>query len=92
MEQIINHHQNPATMSYKVSVTCLKFSVIIIFLLIWLPARSQAKKQPVPVWPEMDAFLQQNQKALGNNLVALTWKDGKIVYQKNFEKETGDFN
>jgi len=79
-------------MSYKVSLPCLKCSLILLILLIWLPGISQPKKQPVPVWPEMDAFLQQNQKALGNNLVALTWKDGKIVYQKNFEKEAGDFN
>jgi len=79
-------------MSYKVSATCLKFSTLVMGLLIWLAGLSQAKKVPPPVWPEMDAFLLLNQKTLGNNLVAMTWKEGKIVYQKNFEKEAGDFN
>lgn len=36
---------------------------------------------------EVDKLLAANQKVLGNNLVALIYKDGKIVYQK----EMGDF-
>lgn len=36
----------------------------------------------------LDQYLQKNQKQLGNNLVALVWKDGKILYQK----ELGEFN
>jgi CubicO group peptidase (beta-lactamase class C family) len=41
---------------------------------------------------ETDQLLKQNQKALGTNFVALVWKDGKLIYQKQFEKEIGDFN
>lgn len=36
----------------------------------------------------LDQYLQKNQKQLGNNVVALVWKDGKLVYQK----ELGEFN
>lgn len=73
-------------MSYKVSPICLQCSLILGFLLFWLPVFSQAD------FREIDQLLKQNQKALGNNFGAQIWKDGKLVYQKQFEKETGDFN
>jgi CubicO group peptidase (beta-lactamase class C family) len=56
------------------------------FLLIWRSLQCQ------PNFSETDQLLKQNQKLLGTNFVALVWKDGKIVYQKQFEKESGDFN
>jgi hypothetical protein len=37
---------------------------------------------------ELDQLLLKNQKMLGGNVVALVWKDGKMVYQK----EMGEFN
>lgn len=36
----------------------------------------------------VDLLLKNNQKALGENIVALVWKDGKIIYKK----EVGEFN
>jgi CubicO group peptidase (beta-lactamase class C family) len=72
-------------MSYRLRSTCLKFSLISGYLLLWLMGKSQAD------FSQADQLLKQNQKALGNNLVALVWKDGKMVYQKQLEKEIGDF-
>ena len=40
----------------------------------------------------MDAFLTSNQKLFGNNIIAVAYKNGKVVYKKELEKETGDFN
>lgn len=73
-------------MSYKVKTTCLHFSSFVLFLLLWLPVFSQKKPaapEPSPYnFEAVDQLLRQNQKVLGNNFVALVWKDGKIVYQK----------
>jgi CubicO group peptidase (beta-lactamase class C family) len=63
-------------MSYKVTATCLQFSLIIMHLLFCRPAFAQSDFSAV------DQLFKQNQKALGNNFVALVWKDGKILYQK----------
>jgi len=43
-------------------------------------------------FPEIDAFLSANQKLLGTDVIALAYKDGKIVYKKELEKQVGDFN
>jgi CubicO group peptidase (beta-lactamase class C family) len=73
-------------MSYKVKTTCLHFSSFLILLLFCRPAFSQ--KKPVVADPSpynfeaVDRLLKQNQKVLGNNFVALVWKDGKMVYIK----------
>jgi CubicO group peptidase (beta-lactamase class C family) len=69
-------------MSYKVSLTCLQFSFILTFLLFCRPVSAQTDFSAV------DQLLKQNQKDLGNNFVALVWKDGKIIYQK---QGTADF-
>ncbi|MDP4129510.1 MAG: serine hydrolase domain-containing protein [Bacteroidota bacterium] len=61
-------------------------------LLLCLTASSQSSKTLPSTSPSTDAFLLANQKALGNNLVALAYKNGKIVYRKELEKEIGDFN
>lgn len=70
-------------MSYKNPSTCLYFSLLAGFLLFLQPVIAQYNFSGV------DEMLQKNQKVLGKQLVALVWKDGKIVYKK----ETGeDFN
>lgn len=76
MGQNLIQKLNPATMSYKVSLTCLQFSFILTCLLFCRAASAQADFSAV------DQLLKQNQKELGNNFVALVWKDGKIIYQK----------
>jgi len=86
MAQILIRSGNPETMSYKVNATRRKFSVVAITMLLWQGLFSQMS------FSGTDQILKQNQKALGTNFVALVWKDGKLVYQKQFEKEPGDFN
>jgi CubicO group peptidase (beta-lactamase class C family) len=63
-------------MSYKIKTACLQFSLISLSLLFCLSVFSQSDFSAV------DQLFKQNQKALGNNFVALVWKDGKILYQK----------
>ena len=76
-------------MSYKVKTTCLHFSSFLFLLLLWRPVFSQSKPKPGVPEPSpyhfeaLDQLLKQNQKALGNNFVALIWKDGKLVYEKH---------
>jgi len=73
-------------MSYKVKTTCLQFSSFVFLLLFWHSAFSQKKAavaDPSPYnFEAVDRLLKQNQKVLGNNFVALVWKDGKMVYLK----------
>lgn len=76
MRQNLIQKPNPATMSYKVKAACLQFSLICLYLLFCRPAFSQADFSAV------DQLFKQNQKTLGPNFVALVWKDGKILYQK----------
>jgi CubicO group peptidase (beta-lactamase class C family) len=92
MIQKANHFQFPENLSYKLNFTCRAFSVFCLSLLIWLSPMAQSSK-PVPsTSPEMDAFLTSNQKLLGTDFVVCAYKDGKIVYKKEVEKEVGDFN
>ena len=86
MKQILIQLRNTVTMSYKVRPVCLEFRLLLGFMLLWLAGFSQ------PGFEGADSLFKQQQKALGNNLVALVWKDGKMVYQKQLEKEIGDFN
>jgi CubicO group peptidase (beta-lactamase class C family) len=81
-----NQKRISVMMSYPLKATCLKFRLVLCYLLIWLMGSSQ------PNFSDADQLLTQNQKSLGNNLVALVWKDGKMVYQKQLEKEIGDFS
>ena len=92
MIQKVNQFQIPENLSYKAKQSCRVFSSLGIFLLIWLNCFSQSPKDKPSSSPEMDAFLITNQKLLGTNLVALAFKDGKVVYKKELEKEIGDFN
>jgi CubicO group peptidase (beta-lactamase class C family) len=86
MRQILIQCKIPVTMSYKIRPACLEFRLLFGFMLFWLAGFGQAG------FSEADGLLKQEQKALGNNLVALVWKDGKMLYQKQLEKELGDFN
>ena len=70
-------------MSYKLKLICLNFSVLVSFLLILQPAFSQYN------FAAVDDFLQKNQKVLGKEVIALVWKDGKVVYRKETSE---DFN
>jgi CubicO group peptidase (beta-lactamase class C family) len=63
-------------MSYKFDFICVKVIGIAGLLLFFQPVFSQYDFSGV------DQLLQRNQKSLGNNVVALVYKDGKVVYQK----------
>ena len=69
-------------MSQKIKLNCLKFRLVLSFMLLCLIGKAQYN------FTELDKLLTSNQKVLGDNLVALVYKDGKIVYQK----EMGKFN
>ena len=69
-------------MSYKSLATCIKVTSILALLLFLQPAFGQYN------WNELDKALVAEQKLLGNNLVALIWKDDSLVYKK----ELGGFN
>jgi CubicO group peptidase (beta-lactamase class C family) len=71
-------------MSYKVNLACLRFSLPVVSLLFCLISVGQ-KKEAVVVdhrFDPVDQLFKQNQKTLGNDFVALVWKDDKIVYEK----------
>src|SRR5277367_6195983 len=84
--QTINQKNNLVRMSHKIKSICLLCSLLISFLLFWLPVSAQSDFSAV------EQLIKQNQKALGNNIAAAVWKDGKIIFQKQVEKEQGDFN
>jgi len=69
-------------MSYKSLETCLKAIFIASFLLFLQPARAQYN------WSELNQELQDKQKLLGENVVAMIWKGDSLIYKK----EMGDFN
>lgn len=70
-------------MSLKTNPICLICSLFCAFLLFFQFSFAQSD------FGEVDALLQKNQKMLGNAVVALVYKDGKIIHQK----ELGvDFN
>jgi CubicO group peptidase (beta-lactamase class C family) len=78
-------------MSYKIKSACLKFSTIAVFMLFFQTTFSQTKKVPKEIGTErfedLDILVQQNQKLLGGNLVAMVWTD-TLVYKR----ELGDFD
>ncbi len=69
-------------MSLKMRSFCLNCSILFVFLLFFQYSYSQTD------FTQVDAVLQKNQKLLGNGVVALVYKDGKIIYTK----ELGEFN
>lgn len=92
MIQKINHFQNPENLSYKSFLICRVFRIFCLCLLICLTPRAQSSKTVLSPTPEVDAFLVANQKLFGNDIVVLAYRDGKLVYKKEMEKEIGDFN
>lgn len=68
-------------MSLKFPRTCPKFSLFLFGLLFLQVVHAQYDFSGV------DKLLEKNKKLLGNNVIALVWKDGKIVYQKEFGTE-----
>jgi CubicO group peptidase (beta-lactamase class C family) len=69
-------------MSLTTKPFCLSCSLLSVFLLFFQFSFSQTDTS------QLDALLQKNQKLLGNDVVALIYKDGKVIYAK----ELGEFN
>jgi CubicO group peptidase (beta-lactamase class C family) len=92
MIQKTNHFQFPENLSYNMILTCRLFSMFSLCLLIWLAPQAQPSKIPPSRAPAVDAFLVTNQKLFGSDVIAMAYKDGKLVYKKELEKEIGDFN
>jgi CubicO group peptidase (beta-lactamase class C family) len=63
-------------MSYKFKANCLKFRLVLVFMLLCLIGKAQYN------FTDADDLLTANQKKLGDNFVMLVYKDGKMVYQK----------
>lgn len=68
-------------MSYKARFICMKVIALACFLLFFQPLFSQAD------FTGIDQLLERNKKALGNNVVALVYKDGKAIYQKQLGED-----
>jgi CubicO group peptidase (beta-lactamase class C family) len=69
-------------MSLKINRICLNCSFFCAFLLLFHLSFAQTD------FGNVDALVQRNQKLLGNDVVILIYKDGKIIHQK----EWGEFN
>ena len=68
-------------MSYKTTSNCLKFSSLLAFLLLLQPVFAQYN------FSEVDDLLTKNQKELGGDVIAMIYKDGKVIYNKQLNKE-----
>ena len=71
----------PDSMSYKLRSNCLKFSSLLAFMLLLQTAQAQYN------FTAVDELLTKNQKLLGGDLIAMVYKDGKLVYNKQPNKE-----
>lgn len=72
-------------MSEKIKIICCKVSSVLIFMLLFQFSFAQYN------FKELDAKLEQNKKALGNNVVTIIYKNGKIIYNKKmgeFDEKT----
>ncbi|MBO9203593.1 MULTISPECIES: serine hydrolase domain-containing protein [Niastella] len=69
-------------MSLKTRSICLICSILSLFLLFFQFSFSQSD------FSQVDALVKKNQKILGNDVVALVYKDGKVVHSQ----ELGEFN
>ena len=63
-------------MSAKININCLKVSLVFIFMLFFQSAFTQYD------FSALDSRLESSKKELGGYVVALIYKDGKIIYQK----------
>jgi CubicO group peptidase (beta-lactamase class C family) len=69
------------TMTYKMKSICIKVTFLLSFLLLLQAAFGQD-------WNQLDAELKTRQRALGDNVVMLVWKNDTLA----FKRELGDFN
>lgn len=77
--QNINHKENQENMSAKHNKTCLKFSLGLIFMLIFQSIFAQ------PDFTQLENTLKQNEKLLGKDFVVVVQKDGKNIFLKESE-------
>jgi CubicO group peptidase (beta-lactamase class C family) len=68
-------------MSLKFNRICLSCSLFSALLLFFQFSYAQTD------FSNVDALLTQNQKLLGNGVVALVYKDGKVIYQKELGED-----
>ena len=92
MIQKINQFSFTVKLSYISAITCRLFRLVCVCMLMWLNPRAQTAKTIPSASPELDAFLTTNQKNLGNDIIAIAYKNGKVIYRKELEKEIGDYN
>lgn len=72
-------------MSEKNISICCKVSYTLVFMLLFQFSNAQYN------FKELDAKLETNKKELGNSVVAMIYKDGKIIYTKKigeFDEKT----
>src|SRR5688572_19723521 len=81
--QMLLQTDPPASMSRKLSSTCLICRLACLFMLFWLPASSQYD------FTELTDQLKRSQKQLGNGAVTLVFKDDSLIYKKEIGE---DFN
>lgn len=80
----------PDRMSYKNLQNCLKFSSLVLALLLLQPAFAQHAPKPgdaLPPFPALDDYLAKNQKQLGGDVITMLYHDGKVIYKKELNKE-----
>lgn len=68
-------------MSLKSCFNCLKFSLTLCFLLVLQPSYTQYN------FTAVDDLITANKKLFDNDLVVLIYKDGKVVYKNETNKE-----
>jgi len=67
---------NPATMTYKFSFNCLKFSLLASFLLFFQVSFSQAS------FSDLENIMTEKQKVVGPDYVLMVANKDTVVYQK----------
>lgn len=67
-------------MSYKVILSCLKCSLLVIFLLLFQPSFSQQN------WEDLSAELEAKKKLMGNDIVMMLANKDTIIYKKEINK------
>jgi hypothetical protein len=80
-------------MSYNFRFTCLRCSLLLVFMLFLQVSEAQStrtkkndKEYGLEAFPELDALLVKSQKLMANDVATLVWKDTLV-----FKKETGEF-
>ena len=81
-KQIEHHTINLVTMSYKIKTTCLKFSLVAVFMLFVQAAFTQKSHA------ELEQAIEARKAILGNDLVVIIASADTVMYQKEY----GSFN